>query len=507
MNRFEWCESFVNLKGRQLSFGGRAYLRMIYNSNARRVVMRCSRQVEKTTFICNVVTHAAATIPGIHIVVVFPRQEQAGVFAKSRLRPVITESPVIRRILLGRKYRDPQVSHMRFKNGSEVYIRAAYHSADAVRGIDADFLLIDEYQDIASGDLPILEETLSHSEHRRVFLTGTPKSIDNHLEDAFGRSTANEWRIPCECGESVFLDEECLGTIGPICPKCQQDVDPRMGSWVSRNPESIWGDGFTLNHLVTPWLNYPELLERRQSYNPAMFRNECLGLPTYLGDHIVTREEVEQCCESRPMAKSAADIRADVRPYLVAGIDWGGGVTSRTVLVIGYMLSDDRFNVVFMERYEAQEEPDEILKSIVTRCKQFRVPLVAADGGGNGSVYNNLLISEYTQVAGLYAMLYSVSDQAPRQYKGRLWSWTIGRTPSIGMVFTRIKKKRISFPRLEDSTSFLDEIWCETAEYDDQNRTIKYTHPETQLDDTLHAINYAAVLARMSMDLRDQGAW
>lgn len=507
MTRFEWCQSFVYLKGQRLKFDGRAYLRAIYDSQARRVVMRCSRQVEKTTFICNVVTHAAVTIPGIHLVVVFPRQEQASVFAKSRLRPLIMESPVIRRILLGKKFREPQVNHMRFNNGSEVYIRAAFHSADAVRGIDGDYLLIDEYQDIANGDLPILEECLSHSEHRRVFLTGTPKSIDNHLEDAFGRSTANEWRIPCECGESIFLDEKCLGPRGPICPTCQRDVDPRMAAWVARNPESTWGDGFTLNHLATPWLNYLELLERQQSYNPALFRNECLGLPTYLGDHIVTREEVEQCCETRPMARSIADIRPEARRYLVAGIDWGGGVKSRTVLVIGYMLNDDRFHVVFMERYQAQEEPDEILKSIVLRCNQFQVPLVAADGAGNGNVYNNLLINDYSQLVALYAMSYSNSDQAPRQYKGRLWNWTIGRTPSIGMVFTRIKKKRIRFPRLEDCASFLDEIWCETAEYDDQNRTIKYTHPETQLDDTLHAINYAAALSRMSMDVRDQGAF
>jgi hypothetical protein len=42
-----------------------------------------------------------------------------------------------------------------------------------------------------------------------------------------------------------------------------------------------------------------------------------------------------------------------------------------------------------------------------------------------------------------------------------------------------------------DVGSFLDEFACEVAEYDDQQRTIKYTHPETQQDDALHATNYA----------------
>lgn len=278
MDRYRWCESFIYLRGKPISFEGRPYLRDIYNSMARRIVLRCSRQVEKTTFLCNVVVHAAVTIPGVHIIVAFPRHDQASVFAKSRLRPVISESPAVRRVLLGRRARDPQVNHMRFANGSEVYIRAAFHSADAVRGIDGDYLLIDEYQDISGGELPVLEEALSHSPHRRVFLTGTPKSVDNHLEDAFSRSAANEWRVPCQCGKRVFLDEKCLGLQGPICPDCQEAIDPSQGIWIPRDRNSIWGDGFTLNHLVTPWLNYQELLERQQSYNPALFRNECLGL-------------------------------------------------------------------------------------------------------------------------------------------------------------------------------------------------------------------------------------
>ena len=102
--------------------------------------------------------------------------------------------------------------YRRFANGSEVYIRAAFHSADAVRGIDGDLLLVDEFQDIASGDLPVLEETLSHSPLRRVLLTGTPKSIDNHLENAFRQSTGYEFQVPCSnCEYAVILDDHCLG--------------------------------------------------------------------------------------------------------------------------------------------------------------------------------------------------------------------------------------------------------------------------------------------------------
>ena len=178
-----------------------------------------------------------------------------------------------------------------------------------------------------------LEEALSHSRHRKVFLTGTPKSIDNHLEDVFNRSTAHEWRVPCACGQDVLLDEECLGPTGPICPHCQAPLEPGSGRWVARHPDSSWGDGFTLNHLITPWLNYPDLLERQRTYNPALFRNECLGLPTTLGDHIVTQAEVEACCGAQPMLRTLADLPRDRWGRLVAGIDWGGGTASNPPLL------------------------------------------------------------------------------------------------------------------------------------------------------------------------------
>ena len=46
-------------------------------------------------------------------------------------------------------------------------------------------------------------------------------------------------------------------------------------------------------------------------------------------------------------------------------------------------------------------------------------------------------------------------------------------------------------PRIRASDSFLDEFTCEIAEYDDYSRTIRYTYPDNQMDDALHATNYA----------------
>jgi hypothetical protein len=243
-----------------------------------------------------------------------------------------------------------------------------------------------------------------------------------------------------------------------------------------------------------PWLNYDEILERQRVYDAARFKNEVLGLPTALGDHVVTRAELEACCGKLPMTETLAQVPPAARAKLIAGIDWGGGGTSRTVLVLGFMRNDFVFQICRMERFAASEDPEQILKQVAQRCSQFRVKLIAADGGGNGHVFNRLLLDRLRRQDGLVAVLYSTVEHEPRR-DGSLLKWTVNRSATIGALFSRVKKQMLLFPRLEDSRSYLGEFACELAEYDDFTRTVKYTHPETMQDDVLHATNYALYLA------------
>jgi hypothetical protein len=504
MERIKFCENWVHLHGQRISFADRAYLHAPYAST-RNLVLRCSRQVEKTTMLINFIIYYACSFPGIQMILACPREEQASVFSNARLLPTIEDSPLLCRALLRGTKAARRVMHYRFANRSQLFIRSAYHSADAVRGLSADLLFIDEFQDVAHGFLPIMLETLSHSQFGRVVITGTPKSIDNHLEDVFQQSTANEWQVPCaQCDRQWVLDERTLGARGLVCPDCNAPLERRQGLWVPRNPGSSWGDGYGINHLMVPWINYDDVLTRQASYDPALFRNECLGLPTILGDHVVSRADVEACCTKAPMAKTLADVPPGARKSMFAGVDWGGGGKSKTVLVIGYTRQELDFVVVRLERFASQEEPDRVVNEIAKLCRAFRVPFVAADGGGNGHTLNRLLVEKLPNNTGLYAILYCATTQEPRQ-DGVLWKWNVNRSSSIGAVFTRIKRKQLYFPRVQDCGSFLDEFSCEYAAYDSHMRTIQYLHPETQPDDALHATNYVQLVALRH--LHSQAPW
>jgi len=494
MGKLEFCERFVHLGKELISFRDRPYLPAVYRSTKRNLVLRCSRQTEKSTFLANCIIYEACTNPGITMLLVAPRFEQARTFCHTRLLQCLEDSPLVRRRLVGASTRQLRITHLTFANGSQLFVRAAFLTADSSRGLSVRRLYVDEYQDLAPNHLPVLQETLSHATDGRTILAGTPKSIDNCLEAAFSGSTANEWTITCsKCGKGVILDERCLGSRGIVCPDCQAPVDPRLGRWVPRNPQSTWGDGFWVCHPMVPWLNYDEILDRERVYDLPRFKNEVLGLPSTLGDHIVTRQELEACCEKHPMARSLADVPERCRDYIIAGLDWGGGGTSRTVLVLGFMRTDYRFQICRMERFPAQEDPTRILAEVARRCEQFRVRVIGADGGGNGHVYNRLLLDRLQGRHLLYAILYSNSEQAPRQ-DGVLWKWTVDRSASIGAVFSRVKKKTIIFPDVRESGSFLDEFACEVLEYDDDQRSGRFVHPETMPDDALHATNYAMLM-------------
>lgn len=69
----DFCTTHVFLRGKPISFAGRAYLDEIYGSQARNTVLRTSRQVEKTTLLANRIIYDVVRHPGRRVLFVCPR--------------------------------------------------------------------------------------------------------------------------------------------------------------------------------------------------------------------------------------------------------------------------------------------------------------------------------------------------------------------------------------------------------------------------------------------------
>src|SRR4051794_37824826 len=119
--KLDFCTRFVFLQKHLIDFDGRPYLPAIYQVLNRNLVLQCSRQTEKSTFLVNTILHAACTIQGIQMLFVCPREEQARRFSRDRLTPAIEQSPLIRRRLWGSSQRQMPVMNKEFKNGSRLF--------------------------------------------------------------------------------------------------------------------------------------------------------------------------------------------------------------------------------------------------------------------------------------------------------------------------------------------------------------------------------------------------
>jgi hypothetical protein len=494
MSLGKFAMRFVRLGREQpLRFDGRPYLKAIYGCYPRSVVLRCSRQVEKSTYLANSILYELAMFPGIRILYVAPRAEQSRLFARLRILRAIEESPLLRRRLLGERSTKQRLNDMSFTNGSLLHFRSAYSSADSARGLSIDSLYVDEYQDMAHGHLPVLEEAMSHSTRPRTVLAGTPKLIENHLEEAYLHSSRNEWRIPCKhCGAEHLPTAEILVGAALRCPACHNALDPQSGYWKTLNPLAERA-GFWVNHFMAPWLDAADIAVRRKEYDDVRFKNEVLGLPTFLGDHVVTIAELQACCTRFRMPRGAADLRPDLRHSLVAGIDWSGGAKTQSAICVGYLDASRIFQVVHLATFRPKEDPLAVVNQLVDICRRFGVISIAADSG-MGQLNNRMVLSDLTPRHPFTTISYVATTSTPTA-DPPYHRWSVSKLQSIGHLLGRVKLRQITFPDFSESGPFLEDFASELAIYNDELRTITFKCPDNAHDDVLHACNYALLQA------------
>jgi hypothetical protein len=503
MTRFETAQSLIDLDGAQINFQRRPYLKDIYNCTSNFKVLRFSRQTEKSTTLAIMIALTALLDPKARILIVLPRNDQLKVFRETRLMPIL-RSALIAPLLLG-KDSDFSAKFIRCSSGAHIYLQSAFNTADSCRGISANYLILDEYQDLAHDALPVLMATMSHAENSSVILAGTPKSADNPLEVAFNLSTQCAWETKCEaCGLSNGPEEKTIGPDRLICAGCGHPLDFLKGAWISKNPGAK-SSGYWLNFLVTPWYRHDALLTYQKDFTRIQFKNEYLGLPSQLGDQLVTQAETEACCSSDRMCKTRNDmtVLGINRNTLVLGIDWGGGSQSRTAFVLGAHDSDSNFRVLLMECMPIDEDPEPALNRAAEIIQLMSVRFVAADGCVSGAMLNRqFLLKIKNSNVNLFGIAYVNHEQKPQTHAS-LVKWSIDRSASIADVFTRIKTKKILFPALGECQNLLPEIWRQTAEYDPKLRRVSYMCPPGSTDDILHALTYGM---RVSTKLRSSVA-
>ena len=454
----EFVSSFMNIpmagELEKFSFEGRKYLLPIYDTPAKRVLLQCGRQVEKSTTLGNI----TLTYAMLRSLLVSPTQQQTETFSRDRSSTPIELSDTLTAFSKGDNTKN-NVLYKKFLTGSDVTFRYAFLHADRVRGISADMLLLDEIQDILTEVIPVIEEALAHSPFQILRYSGTPKSLDNTISYYWEQfSTKNEWVIPCAgCNKWNVIEMASLGDKGLICTKCGRPIHSdhpraqwasmRSKEWLANPPISRPFEGYRIPQCIAPWINWSSILDKRKRYSPAQFYNEVLGLGYDSGHKPITRDMLVSTCTNRSMADAHrfAD-RADV--YM--GVDWGTGENSYTVMTIGCYIKD-RFHILKCKRFEGEESnPETTVRIICDHINRFNVKIVGTDYGG-GFDRNDKLIREF----GVQRVArYQYVNTKRIYFDKHLLRFMVNRTEALMAVINCINRQdTFLFPRGEEFES------------------------------------------------------
>jgi Phage terminase large subunit gpA, ATPase domain len=483
------------------SFKGREHMRRIYDTPAKRVLLTCARQVEKSTLLGNIALCYTCMIPSYQVLYVSPSATQTTTFSNDRIKEPIETSSVLKKFTT--QMLSQNILVKQFVNRSKITLRYAFLNADRTRGIPAWLLEIDEFQDILTDNLPVVEQCLSHAPEKwkRYIYAGTPKSLDNNLEYLRSRySTQGEWVVPCDHHTPRYwniLGEKNIGKRGLVCEKCHNLINSQHADaqWAAMVEDAPY-ENYRIPQLMVPWKSWDEIILNYEHYSRDKFYNEVLGISYDSGLRPLTLQQVKACCNP--------DIHiADYESYrnlsfsqpIYAGVDWGTGENSYTVLVLATYLSM-KFRVFYVHRFIGQEvDPPVQLEMIDELIRFFNVKLIGTDYGG-GFDRNDHLIRQFGPQR-VWKYQYMVRTKRKLEWDAKLGRFKTHRTEVMSDIFNAIKRaNQCEFPRWEDfKDPYATDMTNIFSEYNETLHMTQYKHSIDKPDDAFHAFLYAWIVS------------
>lgn len=501
------------------SFAERKYLKRVYDTPSKRVLLICGRQVEKSTTLGMRILAMTCLIPHFRVLYVSPSAAQTKEFSKTRIKEMQETCPDLR--VWYPPHMTDNVFEKRAINRSVITLRYAFLNADRTRGLTSDLIAIDEIQDQIMDNIPVIEETASHSPYRYFLYSGTPKSLDNPIEHYWANaSTRNEWAVPCERHGTPkhpgswhwnILGEANIGKKGLICDKCGGPIKPDhpLAQWVrTGSPDTTLSvyEGFRIPQLMVPWIGWTDLLTKYNDYPRPKFFNEVLGLSFDSGQRPLTRQDIVDNCDPA-MRLTPEGVRDWQRRFtgipLYGGIDWGQDSTnSNTVIKIGGYIQG-MFRVIFAHQFSGAESSARVqLDKIIRIIKTFNLQRVGVDHGG-GFAQNDELLRLFGS-ARIVRFQYSQPNVFMR-WDSRLGRFVIHRSEVMSAIFNAIKRRDVfRFPAWKDfANPFAADMLSIFSEYNERMSMTQYKKSPNNTDDSFHALLFLFLASMMDTPRTD----
>lgn len=496
----------------RMAFADRRYLLPIYNSGHPYTLLRCSRQVEKSTTLANLALTWASVIPRFRAMIIHPTAGQSKSFSQDRLATVIDHSPLLRPLFPVSRQ---SIFHKRMTSGSSMIMCSAYLSASSTRGKTADLLIIDEIQSILAELIPVLEQVNFHSPYKQFLYSGTPLDDENVIEKYWREySTQNEWVVPCRRQGTPknpsswrwnVLGPKSVGKVGVVCDKCGHPIDPADPAcrWVKMadprgREEKVRWQGFRVNQLmmsfITQPLHWQELRRKMVEYPPAELANEVFGLPHSHGQLPITTQQVVDACDPAVRFGQLDSLLAQANGRVYVGLDWGTaeGKSFTALVVGGYLGTDPRFRMLAAHRFVGGDADAEVaLEKILQAIAYVKARHVGPDYGG-GHYQNNVLLKRLgRQKVHLFQYIgrQRLGKISPVQKMG---VYMVSRSEVMADVFTALKTGMMKLANWDDlvAKDYAHDFLSTRMVYNPRLRYTQYFRQSSKPDDLFHAYLY-----------------
>jgi hypothetical protein len=297
------------LNFRQFPFQPAMY-RAMGDRTIREVVVRKSTQVGVSAMTVRWALYMADR-DGLTILYVFPTLGDVHDFSDARVGPMIDGSEY----LWDRKG-EPYNKGLKRVGIGLVYFRGSENKR-GLDSVDADGLVLDEYDTLNQANIPDAERrlsgVLSAGLIRRV---GVPSIPEFGVAEKYDESDRRKWLVKCECKHLGEDHETKLPLRAPrgrgwqeidfwdnldqkhnriVCAGCGEPLDVAQGRWYRQQPESEI-PGFHVSRLIVPGLRLSEVVKASKKTSPyelEVFHNKDLGLPYASKDARLSPDEIK----------------------------------------------------------------------------------------------------------------------------------------------------------------------------------------------------------------------
>ena len=451
----EWSEYHRAFGGGPMRVPGP--LREIYESSATRLVIMKAAQMGLSEYAINLALHTADTgrAGRGNALYIQPGGEHVGDFVQARVNPAVQASNhLLSRIRPGGSTRDPDKVGLRRVGRGYTYWRTAGSRA-GLKSVDADTLILDEYDEMPAGTLDLASHRLDSSAAPLTRIISTPTYPGAGIEPEYLAGDRRLYLLPCDaCGLEQALEWETnVAGLERVCADCRQSMEAVVrrawesgaaGRWRSTNPGAPYAS-YRLSQLYRPTADLAAIAVALAS--PVVARrteawNQHLGLPYSPPGGQLSLEELQRLCTAPFTLDEIAGVH---------GCWMGVDVGARMNCIV--TLDSDRYDGV-LRRYlvgvaeaDSFAEVDELAHRYgVQVCVVDAAPELHAAQEFQNAHRGLVYLASYQRGR----MPPAVTFGEPPDPKRR-WRVQVDRTGALDAVYGALRSSAILFPRDAES--------------------------------------------------------